>query len=520
MLSKEDITRITKGELLPLPELAQKILTTFLTKSEREIQEFLTEEEEVRSFLIETANLPRFRKAEEPVNNARSALLILGDTTAKILALSLVGKKLTRPTFNEFSYEKFWARALSQLIAGFFFADIVENFPPHLPISAYLQDFGILLLYQFAPEKYLTLLRKREGERALVELERELFGITHPEIGALYFEAYNFPRRFILNVRYHHEQPKEALPLTVEEDLKYLAIIDVLCGSFFGYAREERWQRFRELAKPLLSVAEIEELAESFPKIVNTYFQILGYERYRLKTLKEWEEEKQKELAELINNEKNETQALELTIEKLSAKILALKREKENLEWSLKELENEFRQRTYLDPETEVYTYSYMLRRLKEELLRANRYGSLFSILLIDLAELDEVTKKGGLSIKGEFLRDLFGELKRSLRRTDLLGLTDTENQFLLILPETGSSGARVVARKLLNKIEEKFYRTFEIRDPAFICVISYEPKSANIKQNPNEGAMLLLAKQGINAMKRVPRNRIVLLRLEGELKG
>ncbi|MFN3921886.1 MAG: HDOD domain-containing protein, partial [Caldimicrobium sp.] len=134
----EELIKKEKADLPLLPELAQKILQNFLVKSDRELEEFFITESEVSNFLIEIANSPIFRKGESIISSPRLALMVLGENTAKILALGLISQKLMRATFNEFSFPKFWARALSQAVAGYFFSDLLENLPKHLPISAFL----------------------------------------------------------------------------------------------------------------------------------------------------------------------------------------------------------------------------------------------------------------------------------------------------------------------------------------------------------------------------------------------
>ncbi|MGC9109382.1 MAG: HDOD domain-containing protein, partial [Caldimicrobium sp.] len=231
----EKLLRKENKTLLPFPKIGIKILQTFLTKSPREIEEFLITEKEIAQILITVANLPKYHKGEVPIENPRQVILVLGEDTAKILALGLISQKLIKHTFNEFSFPKFWARALSQLVAGFYFADLIENYPSHIPISAYFLDFGILVLYLLNPEKYLQVLRLKKEGKSLLSAEEEIFGVNHALVGAEYFENYALPRRFILNIRHHHnEEEKEGLPPEILEDCMFLRMIDHGVGSFFS----------------------------------------------------------------------------------------------------------------------------------------------------------------------------------------------------------------------------------------------------------------------------------------------
>lgn len=517
-----ELERLLKREnkdTFPFPEVGVKILQTFLTKSPREMEEFLITEKEVVKLLISTANLPRYRKGEGPIENPRQAILILGENIAKILALGLISQKLLRTTFNEFSFSKFWARALSQLIAGFYFSDLIEPFPSHLPISAYLLDFGILILYLISPEKYLQVLRlKREG-KTLLEAEEEIFGTNHAVVGAEYFENYALPRRFILNLRYHHQEKiEEPLPSEILEDLKLLKMIEHGVGSFFSSNREERWREFKTLALKYLSEAEIEAFGEVFPQIANSYLEIFHFEEFKLKALRELEEEKQKELEQLKLEERKERENLLQLLNENREKLLKISREKRELEQRLILLTEKIEKESLYDELTGTYRESYFLKRLKEEMLRSKRYRRIFSFLAVKIDGLEKLRKKYSLREEENLLKYLSQELTKSLRRVDLLSFSK-EEKFYVLLPETPSQGAMVVARKILRKIEEVAYLLYQEKISAYIVVITFDPKNIDPKKEPRVSTFLELSKRGLELLKQRGKSKIILLTIEQEIE-
>ncbi|MCS7149934.1 MAG: diguanylate cyclase [Caldimicrobium sp.] len=507
------------GELLSFPEVGLRILHTFLNKSEREWEKFLFTEREIHNFLIEIANLPRFRKAEEQVTNLRMALLVLGDTTVKILVLGFIAKKLMKSTFNEFSYPKYWSRALAQLIAGFFIADLLENFPKHIPVAAYLMDFGILVMYHLRPEKYLQVLKKRHEGESLLNAERELFGVTHQEIVAEYFENYALSRRFILNLRYHHENPEDSIPKEIQEDLQYLRMIDEACGSFFGYLRELRWDHFRKLAKNYLSESEIEAFGEVFPKMVNSYLEIFGLDEYKLKTIREWQKDKEEELQRLVADREKESKNLRLLLEEYENKLLAISREKRDLLSINERLFQRLQEASIFDELTEVYRESYFLRRVKEELLRARRYNRTFCLMWVEISGFQRIIEKFGLSEGDNLLKEIARALQRLLRRTDIVAKSSYGNHFLVLLTETPSQGSMVVARKILRKIEEVVYEKYKEKVQPLISVISYNPKEVNVKRDPNERSLIKMLERGLEVLRRQSQNRILMLKIEQDIE-
>lgn len=522
----EQLIKRERGVLLPFPELGIKILQTYLNKSEREWEEFLHTEGEVKSFLLNTANKPRFRKSGEPITTLRGALLVLGDTTTKILTIGLIAKKLMKNTLNEFSFPKFWSRALTQLIAGFFLADLLENFPRHIPVASYLMDFGIIVMYFLNPQKYLQVLKRKQEGISLLEAEKEIFGVTHQDIVAEYFENYTLPRRFILNLRYHHENEisEEMIPREIQEDLYLLRMIDAGCGSFFGFNRELRWKNFIGLAQKYLSSQEIEAFGEVFPTIVNSYFELFNLEEFKLKTLREWQEERERELQKIRSEEGMERERvrdnIEILLEEYENKLLALTREKRDLVSKAEFLSKKLEEVSIYDEHTKVYKETYFLKRLKEELLRTRRYGKVFSLLCIDIADFPRIVSKIGLTEEERILENIAQEMTKNLRRTDLVAKSSAGYTFYVLLTETPSQGAMVVARKLLRKIEEFFYKRYREKILSYISVITYSPKIVDIKKEPNEVYLLYMLKRGIELLKSKSQSQIFLLKLEQDIEG
>ncbi len=516
----EQLLKKEKVALPPLPNLVQKILQNLLTKSESELEAFLINEEEISSFLIEIANSPPFKRGEAIITHSRSALMILGDTTTKILLLGLISQKLTRTTLNEFSFPKFWARALSQAVATYFLSDLIETIPPHLPISAYLMDFGIILLYLINAEKYLQVLSLKAKGIPLMEAEREIFGVTHAEIASDYFEDYAFPRRFILNLRYHHadEESLKDLPKEIRQDIKLLSMVDHLAGSFYSVNREERWAQFKRMAQTYLKEEEIEAIGEVFPRVANTYLSIFKFEEFKLKTLKELEKEKEEEMKKIQILEKEKERKTAFTIETLKNKLLEVQRQKGDLERELQILKNRYREFSILDELTEIYKEEYFIKRLNEELIRAKRYGRIFSLLYLVIDKLEEIGRKYGLGEEEEFLKVLASECKKILRRCDLMAKAKVWNSFYILLPETSAQGAMVVARKLLRKIEEIYYKKYHLKHSALITIITFDPNNMDPKKETPHPLIFSLLERGIAHLSR-GQNKVLLLKIEKELE-
>ncbi|HQU14782.1 MAG: GGDEF domain-containing protein [Gammaproteobacteria bacterium] len=106
------------------------------------------------------------------------------------------------------------------------------------------------------------------------------------------------------------------------------------------------------------------------------------------------------------------------------------------------------------DPLMDIYNRRYLDRKLEEEVTRANRYGTALSVLLLDIDHFKRVNDTLGHDAGDRVLRGLGELLKRSVRRSDVLGRFGGE-ELLLILPQTGAAKALQLAEKLRREIEQ-----------------------------------------------------------------
>jgi PleD family two-component response regulator len=100
---------------------------------------------------------------------------------------------------------------------------------------------------------------------------------------------------------------------------------------------------------------------------------------------------------------------------------------------------------TLRDSLTGLYTHRAFQERLREEVARALRYGQPMSILIADIDGFATVNYDLGYQIGDDILRRLAGVLQEDeapVRVSDIVARYSGE-EFVILLPETGKSGAR-----------------------------------------------------------------------------
>ncbi len=91
-------------------------------------------------------------------------------------------------------------------------------------------------------------------------------------------------------------------------------------------------------------------------------------------------------------------------------------------------------------------------RRIREEFERARRYSLSFSLILLGVDELRGVRERLGTEAADKLKADVASVLRRELRLPDFV-VTYGSNEFALVLPETGQSGARQSVMRVRERL-------------------------------------------------------------------
>ena len=135
------------------------------------------------------------------------------------------------------------------------------------------------------------------------------------------------------------------------------------------------------------------------------------------------------------------------------------------------------------DPMTGLYNHSYCLRRLEEEISRANRYGRYLSFVLMDLDNFKAVNDTLGHRTGDKLLAKVADAIRQVVRRVDI-PIRYGGDEFAVILPDTGSptEPASVNGPELLG---ERLRALIEVIDVGPVKVSA----SIGIATHPSDGA-------------------------------
>lgn len=138
---------------------------------------------------------------------------------------------------------------------------------------------------------------------------------------------------------------------------------------------------------------------------------------------------------------------------RLEKQNLALKQMNEDLEIKVAERTKALEKLSITDQLTGMYNRLKLDQEFERELNRGNRYGTPFSIILLDLDKFKSVNDTFGHQAGDQTLKETANILLGYGRKTDIIGRWGGE-EFLIICPENDLAGAMDLAEIFRNMIE------------------------------------------------------------------
>jgi diguanylate cyclase (GGDEF)-like protein/PAS domain S-box-containing protein len=113
----------------------------------------------------------------------------------------------------------------------------------------------------------------------------------------------------------------------------------------------------------------------------------------------------------------------------------------------------QLRELSNTDKLTQIANRLYLDTHYVKQMDRAKRYGTIFSIIMVDIDFFKKVNDKYGHKIGDDILIQLAQILKQNTRKLDVLGRWGGE-EFLIICTEIDIDEAKILAEKIRKKIE------------------------------------------------------------------
>jgi diguanylate cyclase len=169
-----------------------------------------------------------------------------------------------------------------------------------------------------------------------------------------------------------------------------------------------------------------------------------------------------------------------------------------------KALEQALKQMAETDPLTGLYNRRAYELLFEQEIGHARRHGTPLSVCIADLDHFKRINDTFGHTTGDEVLRRTAALLRGTLRATDIVGRLGGE-EFIFLLPETGSEQADLICRTLLKKLSAADMGT-DIRITATIGITELRPTDKELN------ALIRRADAALYTGKTAGRNRTEIL--------
>lgn len=189
---------------------------------------------------------------------------------------------------------------------------------------------------------------------------------------------------------------------------------------------------------------------------------------------------------------------------------LELKASREALKRNLEELTKAYQEIEKLantDPLTGIANRRYLFEELEGELIRSKRFNHPFSVLVLDIDHFKKINDTYGHDVGDEVIKGLVDTLNQSLREVDCLGRLGGE-EFVIILPETSTEGALLVAERL-RRLVSGF--TLDYKQKEIISITVSIGISSYCKEDLCVETILKRADEALYKAKQEGRDRIVI---------
>lgn len=233
-------TVVHKLDHLPVVPKIYADLRSEMAKEDFSLQalgDIVAQDMGLTSGLLKIVNSPYFALSRR-IDSPHQAVAFLGANMLKgFVIYEQVFKTLDAAKYPNFDVTRLWSHSLEAARCCRSLAKIEghsERESGTAFLAGLLHDLGKIVLNESAPEEYIRVLRKSQGENIpLVEAEMALLGTTHAEIGAYVLGLWGFELPVVQPIAAHHEPSAhgEATPLTAILHCTNVFLHDIYCSK-------------------------------------------------------------------------------------------------------------------------------------------------------------------------------------------------------------------------------------------------------------------------------------------------
>ena len=225
-MKKNKISAITSkiNSIPTLPTVAMKVIQTTSdpASSAKDLMGIINPDIALTTKILRIANSPFYGFSNE-IASLQHAITILGFKEIRNLVISTVifdsFKNIKKDT--KYNVGDFWKHSfISGLAAKIISTDLKKTGNEYF-VAGLIHDIGKLVIYIALPDifaKLIEMTNPLKSKFMSYQIEKNIIGMTHDEIGMMLLKKWMFPKDLMISVGYHHRLRE----ISTESDMPFV----------------------------------------------------------------------------------------------------------------------------------------------------------------------------------------------------------------------------------------------------------------------------------------------------------
>lgn len=448
-----DPNKIWQSAQLPtLPVVAFKLIALSRSSSTGidEIVEAIRSDPAIVARLLKAANSSLFGLSSK-VKSIDQAVVLLGTTAVTALALgfSLVDTSLCQGPLAE-AYTSYWLQSAIQATSAKLLAkrNNAAN-QEDLFLAGLLLDLGRLAMLKTIAREYQPVLTAASEQQCpLVEMEKQILGISHVEVGVELMRRWGMPDELLKMALWHHESANAlaanaelAQNLNLRTTMFSAAVGDYFCSAAKGLALD----RMRKLAAGFFNLSDrnLDVFLCEIREHIDESADLFSIDAESVPAPSDLLAQANEQLALL-------TVSAQAATVHANARQVAAEHEIRKLEVEHEQL----KQQAIRDPLTSLYNRQFFDESLSREVCRCARHAQPLGVIFFDADRFKQINDSYGHAFGDEVLKRMANVAGETVRGDDVLARYGGE-EFVVLISHASERNVERMAQRIRAGIEE-----------------------------------------------------------------
>jgi putative nucleotidyltransferase with HDIG domain len=218
---------------LPLPDGARRLIAAgdFDGRENETLVRWLASEPQLASRLLRWCNTPLFNLSKPHKSLEDAAKIMKGSELAQLAVLAWVrGLFSPEKQIDIYSRECLWGHSMAVASVGALIARTCTSIDPSMVfVAGALHDIGMVASERLDPNSFEEVLSQIDELSPAHEVEREVLGWDHTQLGAAMLRGWGMPDEVCLAAEYHHAAHR-CLESEHAETVCCISIANYLCS--------------------------------------------------------------------------------------------------------------------------------------------------------------------------------------------------------------------------------------------------------------------------------------------------